>query len=297
MNSYSKVQCLGSEIIVEASGPGYWGEIYNLYPVPSAGPFTTILNQYTTLRLAIPVGQQSVTSTNAILTCTAQAGSNSNTASCNSANFFVGTSNTIAHEQTSVAFLKFNISNFETVSQKTLLSVNVASIVGNSTVTVMILGILNPSLTLSASSASWNSLTNMSSNGLNILNVLSSGKALANITDNFINWSSQSNITIVGHLTGTVGVSNQQRMVDVTDYVNNVINAGGTTLTFFMYRPFRHPNYLTGNGNVTFDNLAYGSLIQLSGVGSANPPQLLTYYNPSLKPKGNFFKISSLNLI
>jgi hypothetical protein len=284
----------GTDIIAEAAGPGYWGEIYGVYPVPTASPFTTILNQYTTLRFAIPIGQQSITTTNALLTCTAQAGENSNTAACSSENVLTGTSNTAAHEQTSVALLKFNITNFETVSQKTLLKVNIEQIVGNSSVTVMILGIVNPTMTLNAAYASWNSLTNMSASGLNILNVLTSGKPLANITDNFINWNSQSNITIVGHLTGTVGVVNQQRMVDVTDYVNNVIKAGGTTLTFFMYRPFRHPNYLTGNGNVTFDNLSYGSLIQISGVNGANPPQLLTYYNPSLKPKASVATLTGL---
>ena len=283
----------GNQIVAEAAGPGFWGEIFNLYMVPSltGSTFTAVLNQYTTLRFAIPTGQQSLTETNATLSCTAQAGSNSNTASCASSVILAGTSNTASHEQTSVAVLKFNLTNFENTNQKTLLSINIASILGNSSVTVIILGVLSPSVSLTSASASWNFF---SSGNLNVLNALPSGTPLTNITQNFINWNSNANVSIVGHLTGTVGTANQQRMVDVTDYVNSVINAGGTSVTFFMYRPFRHPNYLTGNGNVTVDNLAYGSLIQISGVNSNNPPQLLTYYNPSLKPKASVVSLSSL---
>jgi hypothetical protein len=84
---------------------------------------------------------------------------------------------------------------------------------------------------------------------------------------------------------------NQQRQIDVTDYVNEVISGGGggqITLTFFMFRLFRHPSYMTDMGsgpgltpsgiNVTIGNLVAGSLIQISSAGSATPPQLITVF-------------------
>ena len=241
--------------------------------------FLIFLKNYS-FRLSMPIGLQSLTITNATDSCTAQAGSNSNVNNCASSSLLAGTSYTSAHEDTSVALLKFPITNFVTSNQKTLLKVNVASIIGNSSVTVMILGTLSSNVTWSATSASWSSLSN--GGGPNILMPLSSGLVIVNITQNFVNWWSDSNVVIVGHLTGTYGQTNQERMIDVTDYVNEAIGAGCTTLTFFMYRPFRHPGYLTGGGNVSFDYMSYGSLIQLSSINSANPPQLLTYYNPSI---------------
>jgi hypothetical protein len=75
--------------------------------------------------------------------------------------------------------------------------------------------------------------------------------------------------------------------------VNEVVSGGGgggcqTTLTFFMFRPFRHPSYMTDMGsgpgltpsgiNVTMDNLAAESLIQITSAGSATPPQLIPVF-------------------
>ena len=107
----------------------------------------------------------------------------------------------------------------------------------------------------------------------NILNPLPSGKVLTQITNNFINWNSTSNIVIAGHLTATYGQSNQTRMIDVTDYANNLIKAGKRTLKFVLYRPFRHPNFKTGGGNVSSDDLSFGSLVRISSATSTSPPQ------------------------
>ena len=66
-------------------------------------------------------------------------------------------------------------------------------------------------------------------------------------------------------------------MVDVSDYVNSVVMAGGSTLTFLIYRPFRHPSFGTAYGAIPSDDLAGGSLIQFAGVGSATPPSLIQF--------------------
>jgi hypothetical protein len=101
---------VGNKIVVEAAGPGYWGEIYAVYSVPPVGQqIASNLNPYTTLRFAIPIGPQSVTTTNATVSCTAQAGSNSNMNMCSASTILVGTSETAAQETTSVALLKFPI--------------------------------------------------------------------------------------------------------------------------------------------------------------------------------------------
>ena len=174
----------------------------------------------------------------------------------------------------------------------------VNGIQGSSSNTVMICGVVNASsVSWNQTSASWTAMSTATPTGLQILLPLSSGVAFTNITQNFANWWSPSNVMIAGHLTGTYGQTNQLRQVDVTDYVNAVINAGGQTLTFFMFRPFRHPSYITGMGstadgltasgiNVTMDDLASGSLIEIASVNSANPPQLITvivfqYFNYS----------------
>ena len=101
---------VGNQIVVEAAGPGYWGEIYAVYSVPPVGQkIASNLNPYTTLRFAIPIGSQSTTITNATVSCTAQAGTNSNVNLCSAPTILVGTSDTAAHEATSVALLKFPI--------------------------------------------------------------------------------------------------------------------------------------------------------------------------------------------
>jgi hypothetical protein len=97
---------IGSQIIVEAAGPNYWGEVYTILNVTGQRLACT-LNEYTTLRFAIPIGPQSMSVANASVTCTAQAGANSNVNSCSSPTIQVGTSNTAAHETTSVALLQF----------------------------------------------------------------------------------------------------------------------------------------------------------------------------------------------
>jgi hypothetical protein len=53
-------------------------------------------------------------------------------------------------------------------------------------------------------------------------------------------------------------------MLDVSDYVSNIIEKNSDYLTFLIYRPFRHPSYKTNTDPIPEDNLSNGSLIKLS---------------------------------
>ena len=159
----------GAQIIAEAAGPGYWGEIYGLFTAPSSGSnLNVVLNSFTTLRMAIPIGSQAKQITNASLSCTAQAGVNSNKSDCYSSSVYGGTSNTINHDKTSVAFLKFDINNYVyTPNQKVILSVNVETIVSGSSnplsVTLVVLGFHSSASSSTLDShfnSSWNALSN-----------------------------------------------------------------------------------------------------------------------------------------
>jgi hypothetical protein len=101
---------------------------------------------------------------------------------------------------------------------------------------------------------------------------LNSGTAIKNISQNFINWPSSSNISIVGHISAFNSNLNQSRMIDVTDYVSSVLSSGGSYYTFILYRPFRHPIYRSNGGNINPDSLSEGSLIKI-----INDAQLIHY--------------------
>jgi hypothetical protein len=153
---------------------------------------------------------------------------------------------------------------------------NIEAVFGTSNVTALVLGIRNPTSTWDQNSASWSLLSN-SSNGLKILYPLPSGNVIANVSQNFINWSSSSNLCIVGHITAMKGQINQTKMIDVTDYITSLFNSGSSTATFILYRPFRHPAYKTSSGSIPADNLSSGSTIKFSSHLSNNKPQLIQY--------------------
>jgi hypothetical protein len=110
---------------------------------------------------------------------------------------------------------------------------------------------------------------------LNILKPLASGTLIDTINKNFINWASSSDIAIVGHISAPRAVSNQDRIIDVTEYVREMLRSGQNVFTFVLYRPFRNPAYATAAGTIPADNLSNGALVRLSAINSANPPQLL----------------------
>ena len=104
------------------------------------------------------------------------------------------------------------------------------------------------------------------------------------IYKNFINWSSSTNISIVGHFIikyDDMSKDNndklKERMIDVSDYVNDMINSNLYDLTFILYRPFRHPSYKTGYGNLEADDLSNGAVLRFYGSNSISPCQLLHF--------------------
>ena len=266
----------GTQVIVESASDGSWGEVSNILTAPLQGNLLTLsLNPYSTNRLAIQTGLQRSTTIFASLSCSAQAGSLSSVTSCLSSNFYAGTSNTIQHENTYTGLIKFDITSFTNRQQRTILKLNVEDIIGTESVTVLVLGIKNAVANWDQNSASWSYLS--STSGLNILNALPSGNVIANVSQNFINWSSSSNLCIVGHITGVKGQLNQAKMIDVTDYITSLFNSGSSTATFVLYRPFRHPAYKTSSGGIPADNLSSGSTIKFSSHLSNNKPQLIQY--------------------
>ena len=89
--------------------------------------------------------------------------------------------------------------------------------------------------------------------------------------------------TIPGHISAFFNQGNQSRMIDVSEYVTNVVNNGGSYYTFILFRPFRHPMYKTNGGNVSSDLLSGGSLIKIhSGCQLLQYSQFL-YSNPIIR--------------
>jgi hypothetical protein len=136
--------------------------------------------------------------------------------------------------------------------------------------TVMVLGLAN--FNLDESETSWSSLKEL-------LTPLKSGVAITKVSQNFIDWSSAYSVTIAGHLSGMADQTNTERMIDVTDYHKKVINSGGSKLTFVLYRPFRHPEYITGAGPIEADDLSKGSLLRIASRGLESGPQLIQLIN------------------
>jgi hypothetical protein len=205
---------------------------------------------------------------NAVLACTARAGSNCNLNDCS--NFiYSGTSYSSSHESTSVSILSFPLLSLKN-NQRAILKLMVSTMSVNKTSYLTVLGIRNSSaLNLNNNSASWNSLPTL-------LNPLASGTAISSISQNFVNWNSSANFYIAGHFLVNQ-ISNQLKRIDVTDYVNQVISLGGNQLTFLIYRPFRHPFYNT-TSPVLADDLSQGSIVKFYGVNSTNPPSITYFY-------------------
>lgn len=205
---------------------------------------------------------------NAVLACTARAGSNCNLNDCS--NFiYSGTSYSSSHESTSVSILSFPLLSLKN-NQRAILKLMVSTMSVNKTSYLTVLGIRNSSaLNLKNNSASWNSLPTL-------LNPLASGTAISSISQNFVNWNSSANFYIAGHFLVNQ-ISNQLKRIDVTDYVNQVISLGGNQLTFLIYRPFRHPFYNT-TSPVLADDLSQGSIVKFYGVNSTNPPSITYFY-------------------
>jgi hypothetical protein len=264
---------IGAQIFVETVSKSYYGEVSSVTSVPQTGSLLILPeSQYSTTRLTVATIVQNITTINSDLACTARAGLSSSQSDCKNSFLYAGTSNSIQHENTSVTLIRFAVNTYiPSNQQKTLLKINITGIVGSSDVNVMVLGLNNPNAYLNELYSSWNQLSSNTS-GLNILTFLNSGTAIKNISQNFINWPSSSNISIVGHISAFNSNLNQSRMIDVTDYVSSVLSSGGSYYTFILYRPFRHPIYRSNGGNINPDSLSEGSLIKI-----INDAQLIHY--------------------
>lgn len=257
------------------------GQVSSIVSLPSTMILPTYLQAFCTLRLSIQTGSQLSNSTTATFANTVKGGSNSGTTyASNAANpsIYVGTSNTAAHETTSGSYIQFATPTGS--SLRSILSLTVQAINGpalSTNMTVMVLGLRNTPAGWTSAALTWNMLADNSTSTANILFPLASGNQLVNVSQNFLNWASSTDIQIAGHLTVTAASVNQQVMVDVSDYVNSVVSTAGTTLNFFIYRPFRHPSYATAYGAIPADDLSGGTIIQFAGVGSSNPPTLTQF--------------------
>ena len=290
-----------TKLIVEEVNANYWNEVSNIIELNSSKQISINLNSYTTMRIAIQKGKQNINIINSTYSCTLRAGLNSNINECNNYLNLIGTSNTINHENTCVSLIKFNNinnnnnNNFK--SGKTILKLNIQDVIINgpfSDMIIMILGIRNVPNDWIQSTISWTKLSDTTlndpttstnnNNNSNILNRLDSGILINGIYKNFINWSSSTNISIVGHfiikyddITKDNNDKLKERMIDVSDYVNDMINSNLYDLTFILYRPFRHPSYKTGYGNLEADDLSNGTFVKFFGSYSQNPPTLLMF--------------------
>ena len=254
----------GSQIIVETAGTGYFGEVSRLMLAPKQGnTFSITLTPFSTTRLTIPPVVQRFKIVYSELSCTARAGTKSTIADCNSASMYVGTSNTIQHENTSVSIIQFPVPKDVPINQKTILKLNVNEVIGDLDVTAVVLGFLNPNFIFSQVHSSWSSMSSLI--GSNILTSLNSGTRIDSVIKNFINWSSITDISVVGHITGKSGIvgKNEDRMLDVSEYVSSLIEKNAEYFTFLIYRPFRYPSYKQTEV-IPEDNLSNGSLIKLS---------------------------------
>ena len=141
----------------------------------------------------------------------------------------------------------------------------------NQTSCLIVLGIRNQSaVNLTNNSVAWNALSSL-------LNPLASGTLINSVSQNFVNWNSSANFYIADHLSVNQ-MNNQIKQIDVTDYVKQVINLGGSQLTFVIYRPFRHPAYQSASP-IPADGLSQGSVAKFYGLYSASPPSITYLYS------------------
>lgn len=137
--------------------------------------------------------------------------------------------------------------------------------------TVMVLGLNKFD---QKSNLSWSSVSTGESNeDLLIPLASSSNSSIVSISQNYVNWTSKSDLEIVGHLSGK-SLIKQKRFIDVTEYVKS----DGAQKTFLLWRPFRHPAY---NDSIVADDLDNGSVMKISSAQSAdcqNRPELIIYF-------------------
>lgn len=95
---------------------------------------------------------------------------------------------------------------------------------------------------------------------------------------NFIDWSNV--FSIVGHVRIRKNAQNQTLLVDITDYVDKVLNLGNSSsIRLLLYRPFRHVSFQTTVGIIPEDDLSNGSIANFYSVNSNHSPVLIQYWH------------------
>lgn len=282
-----------TKLICERVGEGFMGEVSEIMEA-SNRDLSLTLPPYSLARLSIPEKAQVSSVSYSILSCTARAGNQSSQGDCSSLSIFIGTSNTVQHENTCVGLIKFPVNKNVSKFQRSILKVNVEEVIGNSETTVMVLGFKNKNLDWNNNLASWEMLSSKTA-GINILTPLYSGQSINGSSGTFINWLSDSNITIVGHISAAKTLKNQIRMIDVTDYVKQVISLNMPSITFLLYRPYRHPSYKTGAGTIPADDLSNGALMKISSEKSGIGPELIHFWSSPELIKNSFQNLLFMN--
>lgn len=99
----------------------------------------------------------------------------------------------------------------------------------------------------------------------NIKKVILSNFLIDSAAKNFIDWSNV--FSIVGHVTIRKNAQNQTLLVDITDYVDKVLNLGNSSsIRLLLYRPFRHVSFQTTVGIIPEDDLSNGSIANFYSV-------------------------------
>lgn len=266
-----------SLIVVESVGKNHRGEVSSILKSPQTGiPLVLQLDAFTLIKITIQNGQQNLNRYPAKQSCYACAGSLSSTTNC--VGFFqVGTSNSRRHETTCVGILRFALEKDDKLNAndfKALLELTVSHKLMNSSSSnqsiLLVLGFKD--VHWNENNASWSTLSE-------ILTPLTSNTLIDSIGKNFINWSGNANISIVGHITVRKDESINQfkHTIDVTDYVKHVLDEGGQEVNFLIYRPFRHGPIKSSAGSTKPDDLGNGTLISFFGLDSEDSPSLKVF--------------------
>jgi hypothetical protein len=155
-----------------------------------------------------------------------------------------------------------------------LSKLNIEEIVGEAEkMTVVNLGL---SANFTQTKTTWQSLSSGATSA-DILTEIPFSRRIDSISKNFIDWSSSCRPSIAGHLSAS-RPSRSFRMVDVTVYVNSMVESGADRATFLFNSQFRHAAYTNVTRPFPADDLSHGALMKISANSSPNSnPQLIHF--------------------
>jgi hypothetical protein len=268
-------------VVNELSSAGYYSEVSAL-PVVSAATgwtFTIQVPAWSVISITLPTGAQTVTQLAPTGDASVFAGANAGTNYGAADTLSVGTSITEVHDTTSVAFIKFDASQFTAGMSSALLELSVAS-TSASGPSIMTVLALSP-----ATADAWAEGAITWTGAGFALNATVAG-VVSTVVNNFVR--TDNGHSIAGHLTVNPGDVGVLKRVDVTD----AVRAGGV-VGFLIARRMRNSAY-TGNyapvGGIPADTLNGGDAVTFFSKESAviaNRPSLRVIVNgaPSAAPR------------